>query len=126
MLGARYTYSGSFVLPDMSLLMLLVLTVQCMWMIWDCLFNPAYYHRKIIFYCSEKKESRESCENTQYSKTQLLMVLRKASTTQITFSGFLVIQSSCKSEYILIFLQEHLKKVTKIGSRPVKRRGWHF
>ena len=28
MLGAIYTYSGSFVLPDMSLLMLLVLTVR--------------------------------------------------------------------------------------------------
>ena len=43
----------------MLLLMLLVLTVQCLQMIWDCLFNPAYYHRKIIFDCNKKKERVE-------------------------------------------------------------------
>ena len=53
------------------------------------------------------------------------MVLRKAITTKITNSGLLVIQSSGKCEYILIFLQEHCKKVTKTGSRPMKGRGWH-
>ena len=112
----------------MLLLMLLVLIVQCLWMIWDCLFNPAYYHRKIIFHCSEKKErvERELWKRSILKKKQLPMVLRKAITTKITFSGFLVIKSSCTWEYILIFLQEHCKKVTKIGSRPIKGRGLHF
>ena len=40
--------------------------------------------------------------------------------------GLLVIQSSCKCEYILICLQEYHKKMAKIGSKPIKRKGWHF
>ena len=50
------------------------------------------------------------------------MVLRKEITTKITFSGFLVIQSSWKCKYILIFLQERRERT----SRPIKGRGWHF
>ena len=61
-----------------------------------------------------------------YIYVYILMVLRKAITTKITFSGLLVMQSSCKCEYILICLQEYHKKMAKIGSKPIKRKGWHF
>ena len=61
-----------------------------------------------------------------YIYVYILMVLIKAITTKITFSGLLVMQSSCKCEYILIFLQEYHKKMAKIGSKPIKGKGWHF
>ena len=54
------------------------------------------------------------------------MVIREANDTNITTSSFLVIQSFCKGEFILIFLQEHRKKVMKIGSSPKKGTGRHF
>ena len=88
-------------------------------------FNPAYFHRKLIFNCSEKRDRRERAAKA-LNIQKLFMVLRKAITTKITTSGFLVIQSFCKCEYILIFLQEHRTKVTKIGSNLIKARGWHF
>ena len=61
-----------------------------------------------------------------YIYVHILMVLRKAITTKITFSGLLVIQSSFKREYILILLQEYHNKMAKIGSKLIKGKGWHF
>ena len=54
------------------------------------------------------------------------MVNVKAMTTKLITLSFLVIQSSCKCEYILVFLQEHRKKVMKIRKSPIKGRGEHF
>ena len=61
-----------------------------------------------------------------YIYVYILMALRKAITTKITFWGLLVIQLSCKCEYILMCLQEYHKKMAKIGSKPIKGKGWHF
>ena len=47
-------------------------------------------------------------------------------TTKLTTSTFLVIQSSCKCEYILISLQGHGKKVMQTGSSLTKEKGGYF
>ena len=52
--------------------------------------------------------------------------MKKSNTVEEISTNVLVIQSLFKYEHILIFLQEHRKKVMKIRTSPTKWRGWHF